>query len=53
MGVMVMPKVIVQSEYNAPFNDYSNDTYCAINDPIDGALKHKTRPIADAWVVVE
>ena len=52
-SVMVMPKTIAQTEYNAPCNDYRNDTYCAINDPIDGALEHQTRPIADAWVVVE
>ena len=52
-SVMVMPKTIAQTEYNAPCNDYRNDTYCAINDPIDGDLKHRTRPIADAWVVVE
>ena len=52
-SVMVMPKSIAQSEYNAACNDYRTDTYCAINDPIDGALEHKTRPIADAWVVVE
>lgn len=52
-SVMVMPKGIAQSEYNAPCSDYRNDTYCAINDPIDGDLKHQTRPIADAWVVVE
>lgn len=52
-SVMVMPKGIAQSEYNAACNDYRNDTYCSINDPIDGALEHKTRPIADAWVVVE
>ena len=52
-SVMVMPKAIAQSEYNAPCKDYRNETYCAINDPIDGDLKHQTRPIADAWVVVE
>ena len=52
-SVMVMPKEIAQSKYNAPCKDYRNDTYCAINDPIDGALEHQTRPIADAWVVVE
>lgn len=52
-SVMVMPKEIAQREYNAPCSDYRSDTYCAINDPIDGALKHQTRPIADAWVVVE
>lgn len=52
-SVMVMPKAIAQSEYNASCSDYRNETYCAINDPIDGELKHQTRPIADAWVVVE
>ncbi len=52
-SVMVMPKEIAQSKYNAPCKDYRDDTYCAINDPVDGDLKHQTRPIADAWVVVE
>lgn len=52
-SVMVMPKEIAQSEYNAPCKDYRNETYCAINDPIDGDLKHQTRPIADAWVIIE
>ena len=52
-SVMVMPKEIAQSKYNATCSDYRNETYCAINDPIDGDLKHQTRPIADAWVVVE
>lgn len=52
-SVMVLPKKLAQSKYNAPCSDYRNDTYCAINDPIDGDLIHQTRPIADAWVVVE
>lgn len=52
-SIMVMPKKVAQTEYNAPCNDYFTDTYCAINDPIDGDLIHRTRPIADAWVVVE
>ena len=52
-SVMVMPKDIAQSKYNALCNGYRDKTYCPINDPIDGALKHQTRPIADAWVVVE
>ena len=52
-SVMVLPKEIAQRKYNAPCNDYRNDTYCAINDPIDGDLMHRTRPIADAWVVTE
>ena len=52
-SVMVMPKEIAQSKYNALCNGYRDKTYCPINDPIDGALKHQTRPIADAWVVIE
>ena len=52
-SVMVMPKEIAKSKYNALCNGYRDNVYCPINDPIDGALKHKTRPIADAWVVVE
>ena len=52
-SVMVLPKGLAQSEYNAPCNDYFTNTHCAINDPIDGDLIHRTRPIADAWVVVE
>ena len=52
-SVMVMPKDIAIKEYDAPCNDNHNDTYCAINDPIDGDLYHRTRAIADAWVVVE
>ena len=52
-SVMVMPKEIAQSKYNALCNGYRDKTYCPINDPIDGALRHQTRPIADAWVVVE
>lgn len=52
-SVIVMPKEIAQSKYNSACNDLRNETYCAINDPIDGALEHKTRAIADAWIVVE
>ena len=52
-SVLVMPKEIAQSQYDAPCNDYFTETYCAISDPIDGDLIHRTRPIADAWVVVE
>lgn len=52
-SIMVMPKTIAQNIYNAPCNDYRDDAYCAINHPIDGDLKQRTRPIADAWVVLE
>lgn len=52
-SVMVLPKEKAQKEYNAPCTDYFTETYCAISDPIDGDLIHRTRPIADAWIVVE
>ena len=52
-SVMVMPREIAKSKYNARCTDYYTKKYCAINDPIDGELKHQTRPIADSWVVVE
>ena len=50
-SVMVMPKDIAIDDYDAPCTDYYTDNYCAINDPIDGGLYHRTRPIADAWIV--
>lgn len=52
-SVMVMPKDIAQSKYNAACNGKRDTAYCPINDPIDGALRHQTRAIADAWIVVE
>ena len=45
--VMVMPK-----ETALKYNPDCKDDYCLINDPIDGALRHQTRAIADAIVVV-
>ena len=45
--VMVMPK-----ETAVKYNPDCQDDYCTINDPIDGGLRHMTRAIADAFVVV-
>ena len=45
--VMVMPK-----ETAVKYNPDCTDDYCTINDPIDGGLRHMTRAIADAFVVV-
>ncbi len=45
--VMVMPK-----ETALKYNPNCTDDYCNINDPIDGALRHQTRAIADAFVVI-
>ena len=52
-SVMVMPKEIAISKYNAKCNDLKNEKFCAINDPIDGGLSHRTRAIADAWIVLD
>jgi len=52
-SVMVMPKDIAKSKYNAKCNDIKDDYFCAINDPIDGGLSHRTRAIADAWIVLD
>lgn len=52
-SVMVLPKEIAKSEYNAPCTDYYTNYACAINDPIDSTGTHQTRFIADAWVVVD
>ena len=45
--VMVMPQKTALK-----YNPDCKDDYCLINDPIDGALRHMTRAIADAIVVV-
>lgn len=50
-SVMVLPRDIAIKEHNATCHDYYSDSYCNINNPIDGALRKQTRPIADAWVV--
>lgn len=52
-SVMVMPKSIAQKKYNSPCSDYKNEKYCWINTPYDSTGAKKTRPIPDAWVVVE
>ncbi len=45
--VMVMPR-----EQALKYNSNCEDDYCTINDPIDGALRHQTRAIADSFVVI-
>ena len=45
--VMVMPR-----EQALKYNSSCEDDYCTINDPIDGALRHQTRAIADSFVVI-
>ena len=35
------------------YTDTCNDSYCYINDPINGSLKHKTRAIATSIIVAE
>lgn len=46
--VMVLPKNQAQK-----YRPDCADNYCYINDPIDGDLLHRTRAIADAWIVEE
>ncbi len=46
--VMVLPKAQAQQ-----YRPDCADNYCYINDPIDGDLLHRTRAIADAWIVEE
>jgi len=41
------------NKWGAPCNDYFTQYACAINDPIDAVGYHRTRYIADAWVVME
>ncbi len=45
-SVMVLPK-----KEALKYNNNCTDKYCNINDPIDSALRHKTRPIATSWIV--
>ena len=45
--VMVMPK-----DKALKYNSNCTDEYCTINDPIDGGLRHQTRAISDAFVVI-
>lgn len=51
-SVMVMPSAdALEVNPKAKTDGYSS-AYRIINDPVDSALKHKTRPIADAFVVL-
>lgn len=47
-SVMVLPK-----KQALKYRDNCTDNYCYINDPIDGGLSHRTRAIADSFVVIE
>ena len=52
-SVMVLPKEIAKSEFNATCHDYFTQKYCAINDPIDSTGTHQTRYIATSIVVMD
>lgn len=45
-SVMVLPR-----NEALKYKKDCTDNYCNINDPIDSALRHKTRPIATSWIV--
>ncbi len=50
-SVMVLPKNEA-SKYTTMCED-ENLNYCWINDPIDSAMRHRSRGIPTAWVVTE
>lgn len=50
-SVIVLPREIAQSQFNATCHDYFTKRYCAINDPIDSTGTHQTRYIATSIVV--
>ena len=52
-SVMVLPKSIAKSEWDAPCRDYFTNTHCAINDPIDSTGTHQTRFVATSFVVLD
>lgn len=51
--VMVMPSEDALKVNPESKTDGWSTAYRIINDPVDSELKHKTRPIADAWVVLK
>lgn len=52
-SLMAVPREIAINQYGATCHDFFTNHSCAINDPIDAAGIHRTRYIADAWVVVD
>lgn len=52
-SVMVLPKQVAKSEFNATCHDYFTNAYCAINDPIDSTGTHQTRYVATSFVVLD
>ncbi len=51
-SVMVMPSDAALAVNPKAKTDGYSTKYRIINDPVDSALQHKTRPIADAFVVL-
>lgn len=51
-SVMVMPSSDALAVNPSAKTDGYSSAYRIINDPVDSTLSHKTRPIADAWVVL-
>lgn len=50
-SVMVLPRDIAINQFNARCDDYFTGYACAINDPIDAAMIHRTRYIATSFIV--
>lgn len=52
-SVLAMPSSVALSvNPNAKTDNYSKE-YRFVNDPIDSTLSHKTRPIADSWLLLK
>lgn len=52
-SVMVVPREIAKNVYGASCSDYFTNYACAINDPIDAAMIHRTRYIATSFLVID
>ena len=50
-SVLAVRRDVAINKYGADCHDFFTQHSCAINDPIDAAHIHRTRYIADAWVV--
>lgn len=52
-SVMALPREIALNQFNARCDDYFTNYACAINDPIDAAMIHRTRYVATAFIVTD
>ena len=45
--------MVLQQKEALKYKDACTSTYCYINDPVDGALRHRTRAIATSIIVTD